>query len=161
MTEKNIEPNLETKATDGNPVFTPRQWLERFKQFTKREHKIDITPLLKGEDITDSGWGAKEQAIQENFFRGVGPEALFQITRAEYKTDPDSIKIKMYSGYTPNTTSRNETLTTIEEISFGQNSQKKKHRRILEKINRNRKRMQLRPYIGRRTAYLQIHDRNN
>ena len=94
MTEKNIVPNLETKATDGNPVFTPRQWLERFKQFTKREHKIDITPLLKGEDITDSGWGAKEQAIQEDFIWGVGPEALFQITRAEYKTDPDSIKIK-------------------------------------------------------------------
>ena len=94
MTEKNIVPNLETKATDGNPVFTPRQWLERFKQFTKREHKIDIIPLLKGEDITDSGWGAKEQAIQEDFIWGVGPEALFQITRAEYKTDPDSIKIK-------------------------------------------------------------------
>ena len=43
---------------------------------------------------TDSGWGAKEQAIQEDFIWGVGPEALFQITRAEYKTDPDSIKIK-------------------------------------------------------------------
>ena len=85
MAEKNIVPNLETKATDGNPVFTPRQWLERFKQFTKREHKIDITPLLKGEDITDSGYGAKEQA----------PEALFQITRAEYKTDPDNKKIKI------------------------------------------------------------------
>ena len=54
MAEKNIVPNLETKATDGNPVFTPRQWLERFKQVTKREHKID-TPLLKGEDIIDSG----------------------------------------------------------------------------------------------------------
>ena len=60
MTEKNIVPNLETEATDGNAVFTPRQWLERFKQFTKREHKIDITHLLKGEDITDSGWGAKD-----------------------------------------------------------------------------------------------------
>ena len=94
MTEKNIVPNLETQATDGNPVFTPRQWLEIFKQFTKREHKTDITPLLKGEEITDSGWAAKEQAIQEDFIWGVGPEALFQITRAEYKTDPDSIKIK-------------------------------------------------------------------
>ena len=94
MAEKNIVPNLETKATDGNPVFTPRQWLERFKQITKREHKRDITPLLKGEDITDSGWGAEEQAKQEDFSWGVGPEALFQKTRAEYKTNPDSIKIK-------------------------------------------------------------------
>ena len=93
MAEKDIVPNLETKATDRNPVFTPRQWLERFKQFTKREHKIDITPLLKG----------KEQAIQEDFIWGVGPEALFQITRAEYKTDPDSIKnkdlIRLYTEY--------------------------------------------------------------
>ena len=47
MAEKNIVPNLETKATDGNPVFTPRHGLGRFKQFTKPEHKIDITPLLK------------------------------------------------------------------------------------------------------------------
>ena len=51
MAEKNIVPNLETKATDGNPVYTPRQWLERFKQFTEREHKIDITPLPKGKTL--------------------------------------------------------------------------------------------------------------
>ena len=60
MAEKNIVPNLEAKASDGNAVFTPRQWLERFRQFTKREHKIDITPLIKGEDVTDSGWPGKE-----------------------------------------------------------------------------------------------------
>ena len=94
MAERNTVPNLETKATDGNPVFTLRQWLERFRQFCKREHKIDITPLLKGENITDANWNGKEQAVQEDFIRGVGPEALYQITRAEYKTEPDSIKVK-------------------------------------------------------------------
>ena len=94
MAERNIVPNLETKATDGNPVFTPRQWLERFPQFCKREHKIDIAPLLKGENITDTNWNGKEQAVQEDFMWGVGPEALYQITRAENKTEPDSIKVK-------------------------------------------------------------------
>ena len=94
MAEKNTVPNLEAKATDGNPVFTPRQWLERFRQFCKREHKMDITPLLKGENMTDFGWPAKEQAIQKNFLWGVGPEALYQINRAENKTEPDSIKVK-------------------------------------------------------------------
>ena len=74
MAEKNTVPNLEAKASDGNPIFTPRQWLERFRQFTKREHKIDIAPLVP--------------------IWGVGPGALYQITRAEYKTEPDSIKIK-------------------------------------------------------------------
>ena len=85
MAEKNIVPNLEAKATDGNPVFTPRQWLERFRQFCKREHKIDIAPLLKGEDITDPGWTGKEQLSQEDFLWG--PEALYQITRAVSKTE--------------------------------------------------------------------------
>ena len=84
MAEKNIVPNLEAKATDGNPVFTPRQWLERFRQFCKREHKIDIAPLLKGEDITDPGWTGKEQLSQDFLW---GPEALYQITRAESITE--------------------------------------------------------------------------
>ena len=94
MAEKNIVSSLEAKATDGNPIFTPGQWLERFRQFCKREHKIDIAPLLKGEEITENGWNGKEQAIQEDFLWGVGPEALYQITRAEYKTEPDRIKTK-------------------------------------------------------------------
>ena len=94
MAERNTVLNSETKATDGNPVFTPSQWLERFRQLCKREHKNDFTPLLKGENITDADWNGKEQAVQEDFIWGVGPEALYQITRAEYKTEPDSIKVK-------------------------------------------------------------------
>ena len=69
MAERNIVPNLEAKATDGNPVFTPRQWLEIFRQFSKREHKIDITPLMKGEEITN--WSGKKQTVQEDFIWGV------------------------------------------------------------------------------------------
>ena len=94
MAEKNKVSNLEARATDGSPVFTPRQWLERFRQFCKLEHKIDIAPLWNGEDVTDIGWTGKEQIIQEDFLWGVGPEALYQLTRAEYKTEPDSIKVK-------------------------------------------------------------------
>ena len=81
MTEKNTVPNLEARVSDGNAIFTPRQWLERFRQFTKREHKIDNAQLIKGEDITE--WIGKERLIQEDFICGVGPEALYQITRAE------------------------------------------------------------------------------
>ena len=94
MTEKNTVPNLEARASDGNAIFTPRQWLERFRQFTKREHKIDIAPLKRGEYITVNEWTGKEQPVQEDIIWGVGPEALYRITRAEYKTEPDSIKIK-------------------------------------------------------------------
>ena len=34
------------KVSDLNPLFAPRQWLERFLQFTKPYHKIGITPLF-------------------------------------------------------------------------------------------------------------------
>ena len=61
MAEKIVVPNLEAKAADGNPVFTPKKWLERFRQFTKREHKIDITPLIKGEDVTESPDGPEKK----------------------------------------------------------------------------------------------------
>ena len=90
MAERNIVPNLEANATDGNPVFTPRQWLERFRQFCKREHKIDITPLMKRDEITD--WSGKEQIVQEDFIWGVGPEALYQITGANTKRNPTALK---------------------------------------------------------------------
>ena len=93
-TEKITVPNLEQKTPDGKPAYTPKQWIERFKQFSRREHKIDITPLIKGEDITETKWSTKERQIQEDFIWGLGPEALYQITRAEYKTDPDTIAIK-------------------------------------------------------------------
>ena len=53
MAEKKKVPTLEARATDGNPEFTPRQWLERFRQFCKREHKRDTAPLLK--EVTDTG----------------------------------------------------------------------------------------------------------
>ena len=70
MAEKNTVPNLEAKASDGSPIFTPRQWLERFRQFTKREHKIDITPLVKGEDITEAGWTAEKKQKSKKILSG-------------------------------------------------------------------------------------------
>ena len=85
MAERNIVLNLEAKATVGNPVFTPKQWLQRFRQFSKREHKIDIAPLIKGEEITQNDWTVKEDARQEDFIWGVGPGALYQITRSNIK----------------------------------------------------------------------------
>ena len=69
MAERNIVPNLEAKAADGNPVFTPRQWLERFRQLSKREHKINITSLLKGEEITQSG-GTKKNNLYKEILSG-------------------------------------------------------------------------------------------
>ena len=92
MAKRNIVPILEAKATDGNLIFTTTQCLERFRQFCKQEHKIQ-TPTERRRYI---GYrlSRKKQATQEDFIWGVGPEALYQITWAENKTEPDSIKIK-------------------------------------------------------------------
>ena len=78
MAEKNIVPNLETKATVGNLVFTLRQFLERLKPFTKREHKCDITPQFKGEEITNSGWAGREQTIKKLLSGEWDPKHFFK-----------------------------------------------------------------------------------
>ena len=90
MTEESkIEvPNFEA-TSDGKSIFTLKQWLERFRQYTKRKLKMDITELIRGAKITQTGWSGKEAEIQEDFIWGIGPEALYQKTRAEYKTEPD------------------------------------------------------------------------
>ena len=66
MTEKGTVPNLEARASDGNAIFTPRQWLERFRQFTKRERKKAIVPLMKGEDHHSKRMDRKKQLIHED-----------------------------------------------------------------------------------------------
>ena len=95
MTEESkIEvPNFEA-TSDGKKIFTPKQWLERFRQYAKRKHKMDITELIRGAEMTQTGWTGKEAEIQEDFIWEIGPEALYQMTRAEYKTEPDRIAVK-------------------------------------------------------------------
>ena len=51
-------------------------------------------PAIYEKKIQNGYWATKENQIQDDFKRGIGPEALYQMTRAEYKTDPDRIAIK-------------------------------------------------------------------
>ena len=61
MTEesKNEVPNFEA-TSDGKKIFTPKQWLETFRQYAKRKHKMDITELIRGAEMTQTGWSGKE-----------------------------------------------------------------------------------------------------
>ena len=72
MTEESeIEvPNFEA-TSDGKKIFTPKQWLERFRQYAKRKHKIDITELIRGAEMTQTGWAGKETEVQEDFIWGI------------------------------------------------------------------------------------------
>ena len=44
--------------------------------------------------MTQNGWTGKETEIQEDFKWSIGSEALYQMTRAEYKTEPYNIAVK-------------------------------------------------------------------
>ena len=52
-------PNFEA-TTDKGKIFTLKQWLERFRQYTKRKHKIDIAELLRGVNTTQNDWAKKK-----------------------------------------------------------------------------------------------------
>ena len=55
---------------------------------------MDIAVLIRGEDMSQNDWATKENQIQDAFVWGIDPDALYQMTRAEYKTEPDKIAIK-------------------------------------------------------------------
>ena len=65
-------------------------------EFSHRNSGSKIFGITRRENIksTQNNWTDKEAEIQEDFIWGIGPEALNQMTRAEYKTEPDKIAVK-------------------------------------------------------------------
>ena len=55
---------------------------------------MDIAELIRGEETTQADWATKESQIQDDFVWGIGLEAVYQMTRAEYKTKTDKVAIK-------------------------------------------------------------------
>ena len=131
MTEDRIKlPCLDEKGIHRKRIFDYQQWLDRFKQYTKRKYEIDIGPLFKEETMTGTECNTKEEKIQQDFLWALEPEATRQITGSEYETDPDIIKIdkliKLYNRY--NLPKKN-TYNSRGHF-FGQNKQIRKHRKI-------------------------------
>ena len=44
--------------------------------------------------MTQNDWAIKETKIQGDFIWGIGPEAIYQKTKAKYKTEPDKTVLK-------------------------------------------------------------------
>ena len=93
-----------------------------------------------GGKMTQADWATKENQIQDDFVWGIGPEALYQMTRAEYKTEPDKIAIKelirLFNEYflpKRNTYHNRRQFFWTKQTEAGG---------ILAEIDRNRKRMQ-------------------
>ena len=90
IAENKIEaPNFEA-TSDGKRIFTPKQWLERFRQYIKRKHKMDIAELIRGAEITQTGWSGKDAEIQEDFFWESVPKPYTK--RHERNTKQNSTK---------------------------------------------------------------------
>ena len=78
MMEDRIKlPCLDEKGLDWKRKYDYRQWLDRFKRYTKRKYEIDIGPLIKEETMIETEWNTKEEKIQQDVFWVLGPEATY------------------------------------------------------------------------------------
>ena len=103
---------------------------------------------MKGEDITETERTGKETAVQEDFIRGVGPEALYQIIRAEYKMEPDSTKIKdLIRLYTEHYLSKRNTYHNRGDFFWAKQSEIETPEEFRRRLNSElRKNVTLTPY---------------
>ena len=46
-------------TTVGKKMYSPKQWLEILRQYTKRKHIMDITELIRKSEIAQTGWSGK------------------------------------------------------------------------------------------------------
>ena len=90
----------------------------------EREHKVENTPPLKKEHVTETGGPERTNTIQEEIIWGVGPEALYQIIIAEYKTEPDSMKKDLIRLFTKNYIAKHNTYNNREEFFWAKHHKK-------------------------------------
>ena len=64
-------PYLEDTGLDGKKLYTPKEWTERFRHYTKRIHNIDIKSILT-DDTVPSGdpRDTKDQKLDKTLFGG-------------------------------------------------------------------------------------------
>ena len=64
-------PNIEA-TTEGNYIFSPKEWLERFWQHnTKRKYKMDKLELIRRAEITQNGCTANEGEYRKILYRAM------------------------------------------------------------------------------------------
>ena len=89
LTEDRIQkPCLDEKGKGAKRIYDYQQWLERFKQYTKRKNIKDIRPLIKERTISDTEWNANEEKLPQDFLWSLGAEQPIK-----GRTEPDKIEI--------------------------------------------------------------------
>ena len=118
-------------------------------------------PAIYEKKIQNGYWTTKENQIQDDFKRGIGPEALYQMTRAEYKTDPDRIAIKdlirLFNEYF---LPKRNTYHNRGEFFWTKQTEAETREDFWRRLIEIKKRMQFREHNSRRITHIKIHDRN-
>ena len=66
MTITNIKlPYLENTGLDGKKLYTPKEWTERFRHYTKTIYNVNIKQILMDDTVpTGDPWDTKEPEIR-------------------------------------------------------------------------------------------------
>ena len=87
-------PYLEDTGLDGKKYTHPENEPNDFGK-TKRIHNTDIKQILTDDTVPcDGNWDTKEPEIRQEFILGAGPSGIEIITKGEFNTDSDTIKIE-------------------------------------------------------------------
>ena len=95
MTEESkIEvPNFEATSDGKKDIYTETM-ARKIPAIRKKETQNGPYRTDTGSRDDTNRLVRKKTEIQENFIWGIGPEALYQMTRADIKTEPDKITVK-------------------------------------------------------------------
>ena len=94
MAERNIVRNLNAKATDGNTVFTPKQWLERFRQFSNGGTRNRHYTIDKRRRNNTKHLDRKRTSNTRRFYMGSWTGSPIPDNASRIKNVPDTKKIK-------------------------------------------------------------------
>ena len=159
--ENKIEESNFEATSDGKRIFTPKQWLERFWQYTKRKTQ-------NGHYRIDMGsWKNANRVVRK---RNRNPGRLFMgnWSRSIILNDTGGVqnRTRHTSGERPHPTiqrifsTKTEYLSQLRSILLDETNQIRNTGRLLAEIDRNRKRMRFWRNNSRRFTNFKIYDRN-
>ena len=68
---------LEDTGLDGKKLHTPKEWTERFCQYIKKIHDIDIKQKLTDDTVpTGKNWDTEELENRQDFIWSARPSAV-------------------------------------------------------------------------------------
>ena len=87
-------PYSESIGPDGQRLYTPKQWLNRFIQFVERKYAVDLKQLTTDAAMTGQVWADKEDKRCKDFNWAFGPDPLHTMTTLKYDEKHEDMTLK-------------------------------------------------------------------